>query len=390
MTDEYDFDAFERIIKEHVEEQLGKLGKFNLVLFGDSGAGKSTLVNAVFGLNLAETGVGDPVTTEIVLHRRHEDDPLGIYDCPGFEVATGDLDQVVEQVSEIVHSSRQKSEAEWIHAAWFVVNHRNNRFLPAHVELVRALADMDLPVFLVLTHVARVGQDIESNALALSREIVAKQLPLAAEGQIFLVNSQELDLPGGAKYPVHGMKDLLDATVEAIPEAARRAALAAQRLDFTHQRMEALQAVERAKKMAQATQFIPVPGADMAGFAVILSRLVVEISVVYGVPLSRKQLAGLTWTAFIGGTVSKQGTGWLVKEAAKRLGQQMGRNIPFVGTAVNAASAAAAGPLTVAVGHAWIAVCEFVRTKAKRIEDTHGVDLIELFKRYYEQRSRSE
>ena len=35
----------------------------NIALFGATGAGKSTLINAIFGAAVADTGVGDPVTT---------------------------------------------------------------------------------------------------------------------------------------------------------------------------------------------------------------------------------------------------------------------------------------------------------------------------------------
>lgn len=388
MPEEYDFESFARSVREHFDEALSQLGKFNLILFGDSGAGKSTLVNTVFGVNQAVTGVGDAVTQNVTLYRRHEDDPLGIYDCPGFEVASGDLDQLIREISKIVRDSRSKSATEWVHAVWFVVNHRTNRFLSAHGKLVQALAKLDLPVFLVLTHVVRVGEVIEPNAVTLAKTIADKALPLAAQGQIFLVNSMELDMPGGAKYPVHGVKDLLDATVAAVPEAARLAALAAQRIDLEYQRKRALEAVEFAQKAATVAQLVPIPGIGATGFAVVLSHLIVKISVIYGVPLSREQIVRLTWTAFLGGAVSAHGATWLGKELAKKLGQHASRNLPMVGPVLNAANVTITRKMIVGVGHAWIAVCEYVRMQKQPVESMRRIDLIGLFARYYQERSR--
>ena len=37
-------------------------GRFNLAVFGKTGVGKSTLVNAIFGEEVARTGIGEPVT----------------------------------------------------------------------------------------------------------------------------------------------------------------------------------------------------------------------------------------------------------------------------------------------------------------------------------------
>ena len=38
------------------------IGRFNLAIFGKTGVGKSTLINAIFGEEVARTGIGEPVT----------------------------------------------------------------------------------------------------------------------------------------------------------------------------------------------------------------------------------------------------------------------------------------------------------------------------------------
>lgn len=77
----------ERLFSARLSEAFDALGCFNLAVFGKTGVGKSTLVNAIFGSEVAETGVGRPVTQGLVYYR-HPGGLLGLYDSEGFE--TGD------------------------------------------------------------------------------------------------------------------------------------------------------------------------------------------------------------------------------------------------------------------------------------------------------------
>ena len=43
--------------------QAEKIGRFNLAIFGKTGVGKSTLINAIFGEEVAPTGVGRDAPT---------------------------------------------------------------------------------------------------------------------------------------------------------------------------------------------------------------------------------------------------------------------------------------------------------------------------------------
>ena len=75
------FETFNRVI---IGEKK-KMGHVNLVIAGKTGVGKSTLINAAFRENIAETGIGRPVTDEMRLYKK-EDFPLRIYDTIGLEL----------------------------------------------------------------------------------------------------------------------------------------------------------------------------------------------------------------------------------------------------------------------------------------------------------------
>jgi predicted GTPase len=71
--------------QEAFEEQGRNIGHFNLAVFGKVGVGKTTLVNAIFGEERGETGIGKPVTRERILYK-HESGHFGMVDTPGLEI----------------------------------------------------------------------------------------------------------------------------------------------------------------------------------------------------------------------------------------------------------------------------------------------------------------
>ena len=89
-----DAPALESMFTKELSTAFAALGCFNLAIFGATGAGKSTLVNAVFGRDVADTGVGEPVTRGVDYHRR-DDGFLGIFDSEGFETGSAG-DQILK------------------------------------------------------------------------------------------------------------------------------------------------------------------------------------------------------------------------------------------------------------------------------------------------------
>src|SRR3982750_2882295 len=78
-------DWFAESFRNEFEKQASAMGRFNLAIFGKTGVGKSTLVNAVFGEEVARTGIGQPVTrgSHLYVDRIGH---LGIVDTQGLEV----------------------------------------------------------------------------------------------------------------------------------------------------------------------------------------------------------------------------------------------------------------------------------------------------------------
>ena len=70
---------------KQVKNEENKLQHVNILIAGKSGVGKSTLINAAFRADLAQTGMGRPVTKEIQLIEK-PGVPIKIYDTVGFEL----------------------------------------------------------------------------------------------------------------------------------------------------------------------------------------------------------------------------------------------------------------------------------------------------------------
>src|SRR3954467_11114386 len=92
------------------QEQADKMGRFNLAIFGKTGVGKSTLINAIFGEDVAPTGIGEPVTMENNLYL-HRGGFIGLLYTRGLEIGK-DTDTLVAELGAYVRRMRANQKAE--------------------------------------------------------------------------------------------------------------------------------------------------------------------------------------------------------------------------------------------------------------------------------------
>ena len=203
----------EGMFEKKLAEAFAALGCFNLAVFGKTGVGKSTLVNAIFGRDVAVTGVGSPVTKGLVYYR-HPDGFLGLYDSEGFETGTAG-NAIVEGLRRIVADYRTGAVDRQIHAVWYLVRWSDRRFEAAQEQFVRELADLGLPVIVVMTQVPSRDGVAHPEALEFARYIESLGLPIRPHGRVVVTNALGDPFTGS---PVFGLQTLLDDTYEVIPE----------------------------------------------------------------------------------------------------------------------------------------------------------------------------
>jgi uncharacterized protein (DUF697 family)/GTP-binding protein EngB required for normal cell division len=335
-TDEWFGQAFGKAWKDKAEE----IGRFNLAIFGKTGVGKSTLVNAIFGSEIAKTGIGEPVTRAEHLYL-HQSGTLGVLDTRGLEVGR-DNAALIAELKDYLHGMRRKPLAEQLHVAWYCVRAPDRRFEATEADFIRALHELGLPVILVLTQVPRAGDRVHPDAEALAASIAALELPIQ-DGLIHYTMALADEFTGQTAY---GLQEVLDATFRGAPDGVAHAITSAQRIDFDRKRERAEVAVKAATAAATTAGASPIPFSDAALLVPLQIGMMASIAVTYGVSIERSTAASIAATA-------------AATTAGRSVVTNMIKFVPGAGTAVAAPiSATVAGTFTYAMGHAWMRVCE--------------------------------
>ena len=88
-----------RQVIDLIAEKINNLTTLNIIVAGKTGVGKSTLINSVFRENLAETGMGRPITKHMRKIRK-KDIPLNIYDTRGLELSEEVQEDIKDEISK--------------------------------------------------------------------------------------------------------------------------------------------------------------------------------------------------------------------------------------------------------------------------------------------------
>jgi uncharacterized protein (DUF697 family) len=333
------------MFEHRLGEAFAALGCFNLAVFGKTGVGKSTLVNAIFGRDVAATGLGSPVTRGLVYHR-HPDGFIGVYDSEGFETGTAG-DAIVTGLRRLVDERRTRSVDEQIHAVWYLVRWSDRRFERAQEKFVRELSAMGLPVIVVMTQVPTRDGGVHPEATEFAEFIEGLSLPLRPGGRVVLTNAL---VDAFTASPVFGLQTLLDDTYAVIPDVVEGALTAAQVLDMGRKKKAVATIINQAVAVAAGVGATPIPFADAAILVPNQVTMIARITAAYGLPPNRsKALAAAGAVVLTGGATM----------AGRYAVTNLLKFVPGGAIAGSAISATVAGGLTKTVGHAWAGVCEY-------------------------------
>ena len=322
------------MIERCIREAAHEIGTVNILIAGRTGVGKSTLVNEIFQGRLATTGQGKPVTKETRRFTK-EGIPLAIYDTRGLELK--EYQQIIDELVEFVRDKARKPDVnEHVHIAWVCLSEDGRRVEDAEIELHRRLADF-MPVLGVITKARADGG---------FRAEVQRLLPKAKNVVRVRALTERFD-DGHVNQP-KGLEDLVDATVELIPEAVQRAFAAAQKASLELKKKAAHKVIVAAATAAAAAGATPIPFANAALLVPIQVGMLAGISATFGIKLSKAFLS--TLVAAMAGPAGATVLGRAVVSNLLKV-------IPGVGTVAGGAiAAAAAGTLTTALGKLYVAV----------------------------------
>ena len=347
------------MISHSIEEAEQKIGRFNILIAGRTGVGKSTLINEVFHGRLAKTGQGRPVTQETREYTK-KGIPLTIYDSRGLELK--EYREITEKLMQFVNCRNKEADPHrHIHVAWLCVSEDSRRVEDAEIELHRRLAEY-MPVLGVVTK-ARSDQGFKAEVQGWLKEAV-NVVRVRALSERFDDSTVIL--------PPMGLKELVEATAEIIPEAAQRAFAAAQKASIDLKRKAAHKVVVTAAAAATTAGASPIPFSDAALLVPIQVAMLAGISATFGIELSKglfrtliAAMAGSTGATFVG----------------RAIVSNLLKFVPGVGSVAGGViSATTAGGLTTALGELYIAAL------AKLSKDAGGEalspdDIADEFKR---------
>ncbi|MGI5191111.1 DUF697 domain-containing protein [Promicromonospora sp. CA-289599] len=334
---------------EAARAERARIGRFNLAVVGGTGVGKSSLVNAIFGEDLAPTGIGLPVTRGIDYYT-NPDGSLGIWDFEGFEV--GSSRSPAEVVRDNLETIANGPNGQRIAAVWYCIASTAARLQPAEIAVISEFKDQGLPVVIVLTKVARIRtrltrEWIVSDDAQRMREWLEK--PTTPEGTRLHLRADAVALTAAVDQgkfggPAHGLDELITITLDLSPDDQDEAIKVAQKISLPLKRELCRRAINTAVAAAAAAALVPIPIADAVALAGIQLAMMGKICTYYGIDL-----------AILGGGQLMTQLG--LQFAGKALARSLLKLIPGAGMAINAGVAAG---LTAATGEAWMRFCEAI------------------------------
>ena len=340
-----------------INEKIQNLNKLNIIVAGKTGVGKSTLINAVFKDNLAETGIGRPVTNHMRKITK-KDIPLAIYDTRGFELGKDVQDDVKKEVFDTINKGLSTKDInEAIHCIWYCINTASNRIEPEEIEWLRELSNENkhtqVPIIVVLTQAFS-----RKNAEKMRQIILDENLDII---QVIPVLAADYEIEGLGVAKSYGLDNLIKVMGEALPDELIDTLQHVQIASLSEKKRRASKVVATAALAATGQGVAPIPFADAALLIPTQVGMIASITVIFGFDVNKSVI-----TALLSSTLGSGG--------ATLLGRAVVANIlkliPAAGSiAGGAISAGTAGVITAALGSAYIAFMELVYKGEMDIED---------------------
>lgn len=345
-----------------IRDRIDNLNTLNIIVAGKTGVGKSTLINAMFRENLAETGVGKPVTKHM---RKLEKEgfPLAIYDTRGFELNKNTQDEVLNLINKTIRAGVKTSDVnDNIHCLWYCINTTSSRVEETEIEWLRAFSESnkstDVPVVVVLT------QAISKEKAESMRQFIMEQNLNVV--QVVPVLAMDYKIDEGYTVEAYGLETLLKVMSEILPEELQDSLQNAQKVSLREKVKTARKVVASSAASATGVALTPIPVADATLLVPIQIGMIASITAVFGIQVNKGML--LTFASALLGSGGATMLGRTISGSLIKL-------IPGLGSVGGSViSAGTAWTVTSALGETYIALMSAIYKGEYSQEDLSGKD----------------
>lgn len=337
--------------------------KGNVLVIGNSGVGKSTLINAILGDECAKTGRGTEGTTKSMTIYERDDVPFRIIDTMGFEPSFIKTYLAIRTVKKwSAASTKAGKEDTQINAIWFCVDGQSSKIFDENIrQFSRAIAAWpSVPIIAVITKSYSVPErekniELVYNAFAKQKRSINIRKVIPVVASVFTLNES-------AYAPPEGITELIDATLELMPEGLEGAAADVAAFKLGRKRVLAHSVVGAVTAAAVVVGAVPIPFSDAALLAPLELGMLNSLAGIYGINKDEKSKNLLNSIVEVG-TV-----GVVAKGAISAL-----KAIPGLSIGVAAINAVIAGSIVAALGEGAVYVFEQIYLGHKGIEDTFWI-----------------
>ncbi len=355
-----------------INKKINNLKNLNIIVAGKTGVGKSTLINYIFREQLAQTGIGRPVTQHIQMITK-KDVPLTIYDTKGLELGRDTQKEIKgEIIDKIKEGLYSKDENKCIHCIWYCINTASDRIEEDEIEWIKEFTednkDIQVPLIIVLTK-----SFSKKKAKEFKDYIDSLNLPVCA-----IVPVLALDYEIEEEYiaKAYGGEELIEIMGELLGEELIPTLQNVQRAAVKQKVKYARGVVATTVTASFAEGFTPVPFADAALLVPTQVAMIASITVAFGLKVDKGIIASFI-TSILGTTGATL--------AGRSIVAGLFKLIPGAGTIIGGAiSGGTAALITTALGEAYIRLMERMclgEIKASDISSKEAMtEMKEIFK----------